>query len=328
MRIRDNDMLAGVMEMAKSKSLPAMLVYIMDPRFYDRVAYGRVTDMEYKKSIPTRKGGKEDLKMVSRKCNGRRARFYLNALRDVRRCLAEVGTELWVFYGKPEDVFAQLSEQYGALDVVCLREAVSPEWTDVEDFAEAALTAKGGSLKRIWGAMSLYNQDDVPWAYKESPNSYSNLAWALGWEDIWKSGEQVKPSQEPEPAPAEGSWWVQKPVEKATPIREPIPAPAAPWTLQKAEPPKGALSDALIDDDNAALAQLGFSADEIEVTLKAPHGGSRKGKGGETAAWARFNAFMDKKGEPEKKDPKFKALGAGYGAAGAEFLVEGEVDPF
>jgi len=309
LRIRDNPMLADVMEMAKSNSLPAMLVYIMDPRFYDRVAYGRVTDMKYEKSIATRKGGKEDLKMVSRKCNGRRARFYLNILRDLKRCLAEVGTELHIFYGKPEEVFADLSAQYGALDVVCLREQVSPEWTDVENFVEEAVKAKGGSLKRIWGAMSLFNEDDLPWALKQSPGNYSGLAYKLGWADIWTSGDQVK-----------DDW--------KTPIRSPLPAPEAPWPCQKAASPKGALSGELIDDDKAALTQLGFSAEEVEVTLKAPHGGSRKGKGGETAAWARFNAWMEKKGEAEKKDPNFVALGGGFGAGGASFLVEGEVDAF
>jgi deoxyribodipyrimidine photolyase len=212
-------------------------------------------------------------------------------LRDLKRGLLELGTELWTFYGKAEDVFAKLSEQYGALDVVCLREPVSPEWTDVEGFVDVALTAKGGSLTTLWGAMSLYHEDDVPFSLKESPWSYSALAWDVGREDVWRTGAQR---------------------EGGTQVRKPIPPPSGPWPLEKASSPSGAWTDALFDDDRAALAQLGFSDEEIETTLKVPHGGSRKGKGGETAAWARLKAWMDKEAEPEKNDPNFKALGSGF----------------
>mmetsp|Transcript_124359 Transcript_124359/g.352065 ORF Transcript_124359/g.352065 Transcript_124359/m.352065 type:complete len:590 (+) Transcript_124359:49-1818(+) len=307
LRLSDNPMLASLVDSAAAGGSPAILVYIMDPRFYDRVSYGRVTDMGYDKSIDTRRGGKKHLEMVSRKCNGRRARFYLNVLRDLKRGLAELGAELWVFYGKPEDVFAELSAQYGALDVVCLREPVSIEWTDVEENVEAALTAKGGTLTRVWGAMSLYHEEDLPWAPRESPGCYSATASALGWKDVWTSADRE---------------------EGATPVRSPIPAPAGPWPLPKPAAPKDALADAVFDDDRAALAQLGFSAEEVEATLKVPYGGSRKGKGGETAAWTRFRAWMEIPGEPEKADPKFVALGGGFGAAGALYLEEGEVDAF
>jgi deoxyribodipyrimidine photolyase len=84
----------------------------------------------------------------------------------------------------------------------------------------------------------------------------------------------------------------------------------------------------MFEDDKASLAQLGYSAEEIEATLKLPHGGSRKGKGGETAAWARFNTFMDAEAKPEKNDPEFVALGAEFGAAGALYVEDGQVDPW
>jgi len=302
LRLRDNPMLEAVMQQAETQKLPAMLVYILDPRFYDASEYGRVTNQARPKQRAHIRGDS----FTCRKCNGRRARFYLNVLRDLRRGLSELGTELCIFYGTPEKVFAQLSQQYGALDVFCLREPVSPEWTDVERYTSKSLKENGGTLTTLWGAMSLYHEDDLPFKFKEVPSSYTGVAKDLGWKDVWTSAEQT--------------WW-------ATPIREPIPAPQA-WKLEKAAPPQGAWTDAVIDSDHDYLQQLGYSAEEIEVTLKAPYGGSRKGKGGETAAWQRFNAFASKPAVPEKADPNFVCLGGEFGAKGAEYLQEGEVDPF
>jgi deoxyribodipyrimidine photo-lyase len=231
----------------------------------------------------------------------------MNVLRDLKRGLKELGTDLHIFYGKPEDVFSDLSAQYGALDVVCLREPVSPEWTDVENYVQAAVKAKGGSLTTLWGAMSLYHEDDSPYTHKEAPTSYSSLAKELGWKSLWTSKDRYR--------------W-------ATPIRTPIPAPTGLSKLEKAATPPGAWADTIIDSDPEWLRNLGYSPEEIETTLKSVHGGSRKGKGGETAAWQRFKAFLDAPAVPEKVDPNFVTLGAEYGAAGASYIVEGEVDPF
>eukprot|EP00930_Biecheleria_cincta_P058634 TRINITY_DN4443_c0_g1_i1.p1 TRINITY_DN4443_c0_g1~~TRINITY_DN4443_c0_g1_i1.p1 ORF type:complete len:1023 (-),score=154.11 TRINITY_DN4443_c0_g1_i1:390-3458(-) len=303
LRLSDNPMLDEVFQQAKAQKLPSTLVYILDPRFYDQSEYGRVTNQARPgKSAMLRGDG-----FSSRKCNGRRARFYLNVLRDLQRGLRELGTELWIFYGKPEEVFAELSSQYGALDVICLREPVSPEWTDVENYVSAALQKTGGSLTTLWGAMSLYHEEDVPFKFKEAPGSYSGLAKALGWCDIWTS--------------AEGYWW-------KAPIRKPISAPVGPLALEKAAAPKGAWTEELLNSDRDALKALGFSTDEIQETLRLPHGGSRKGKGGETAAWLRFNTWLEIPAEPVKADPNFQSLGGSYGAAGAKFVKEGEVDPF
>eukprot|EP00401_Gymnodinium_catenatum_P073406 CAMPEP_0117520872 /NCGR_PEP_ID=MMETSP0784-20121206/33390_1 /TAXON_ID=39447 /ORGANISM="" /LENGTH=588 /DNA_ID=CAMNT_0005316875 /DNA_START=15 /DNA_END=1781 /DNA_ORIENTATION=+ len=302
LRLRDNPMLQTLIDGATKADIPAMLVYILDPRFYDASKYGRVTDQAYEKSISTRK----PVDFSSRKCDCRRARFYLNVLRDLQRGLGELGTKLHVFYGKPEEIFPALQEQYGALDVVCLKEPVSPEWTDVEDSVEASLKAKGGTLTRLWGAMSLFHEEDLPFKAQESPSNYSALAHAVGWEDIWTSAKQ-------------------RPL--ATPIRKAIPAPVGPWRLKaSAAAPSGALADDALDDDSKYLGRLGYSAAEVEATLRAPHGGSRKGKGGETAAWARLNAWIEKPPVPEKKDPGFVPLGASFGAAGAVHVEDGAID--
>merc|ERR1719359_1264516 len=105
--------------------------------------------------------------------------------------------------------------------------------------------------------MSLYHEEDVPFKFKEAPNSYTGLAKEFGWKDVWTTLDQF--------------WW-------ATPIREPLPAPKG-WSPAKAAPPKGAWSQELLDNDRNWLQSLGFTPEEIEETLKVPHGGSRKGKG-------------------------------------------------
>ena len=63
-------------------------------------------------------------------------------------------------------------------------------------------------LELEWGAMSLYHCDDLPFKLTEAdkPSSYSGLADALGWEDIWTKS-------------------VAKP--RAAAIRQPISAPGS-----------------------------------------------------------------------------------------------------
>mmetsp|Transcript_31023 Transcript_31023/g.56253 ORF Transcript_31023/g.56253 Transcript_31023/m.56253 type:complete len:631 (+) Transcript_31023:70-1962(+) len=276
LRLQDNPMLDAVAKRAQEDGLPAVLVYIFDPRFYDRSAYGRVTDPGFQQSIPSR----SRVDFSSRKCNGRRARFYLNVLRDLQRGLQELGSEVHILQGKPEEILPALAEQYDAsLEVLCLREPVSPEWTDVEDSLEAALANSGSSLTRLWGAMSLYHEEDLPFKLGTSPGSYTGLARSLGWEDVWTSAKQE-------------DW--------ATPIRRPLPTLSS-WTAKSpGVPPSGSWDTASFQDDRKALECLGYSPEEVASTLGQPGGGARKGKGGETAAWARFRAWMSKGPEDDK----------------------------
>jgi hypothetical protein len=133
------------------------------------------------------------------------------------------------------------------------------------------------------------------------------LASELGWWDIWSSIDQY--------------WW-------KTAIRKPVPKLTEFPKLEKPVPPVGAWTEELLQSDRDALSCLGFSPDEVEATLSVIHGGSRKGKGGETAAWQRFRAWMAIEATPVAHDPNFVCLGGEYGAAGAQYLQDGQVDPF
>lgn len=303
LRVRDNPMLEEVAGRAATQGIPALLVYIVDPRFYDRSDYGRVTDPHHEKSIATRK----PVDFSSRKCNGRRARFYVGAIRDLRTSLKALGADLWVFHGRPEAVFADLSAQYGTLDVFCLREPVSPEWTDVEESVAAALRVTGGSLTASWGAMSLYHEADLPFRLQASPESYSALARSLGWEDLWTGLSRV---------------------DGATPIRKPVSSPSS-WSPPKpTAAPEGALGDELLREDRSVLGKLGFSDSEVDAALASPHGGPERGTSGETAAWARLREWMQQAPQKEQNCAQFYPLGASFGAAGAMYVKDGDVDAF
>lgn len=297
LRLYDNPVLHEIASAAKSKGLPSLLIYIFDPRFYDESGYGRVTDPDREKSIITR----QPADFSSRKCNGRRAHFYLGAIRDLQRRLRSLSTELWVFYGKPEEVFKQLAQQYGCgLEVVCLREPVSPEWTDVEVAVEAVLAESGSSLRRLWGAMSLYHEDDLPFEPKETPGSYTAVTRELGWRDLWTCLDKE---------------------DEATPIRQPLPSPTE-WTSKSpAVPPRQAWSNDVLQDDAAALKTLGYSAAEVSEALSSPHCGPTDGEAGETAAWTRFAQWIAE--EPEANPGGFDA--SDLPTSGTQHA--GEVDP-
>ena len=91
-------MLEAASEMAASQETPRTLVGIFDPRFYDQSNYGRVPNQARPaKSAAVRRDGSS-----SRRCNGRRTRLYTHVLKDRRRGLGELDTDLRILYGRPE----------------------------------------------------------------------------------------------------------------------------------------------------------------------------------------------------------------------------------
>jgi len=222
-------------------------VFVFDPRFLDRSPYGRVTDPDFKKSIPTRK----PVDFSSRKTNALRARFWIQCVAKLGAELAARGSKLLVCYGKPEEVLCGLPK---GSEVKCQPEPVSIEQTDVEDFVRAALVKGGSKLRFDPGAMSLYHPDDLPIGLKERPDSYTELANVLGWKDIWNSAERYE--------------W-------AAPVRGPVPAP-----LVFPEPPcdlqlPGLIPPEVLADETEMLKHLGYSDDEIQEAQaqQIPQGG-------------------------------------------------------
>mmetsp|Transcript_86454 Transcript_86454/g.252989 ORF Transcript_86454/g.252989 Transcript_86454/m.252989 type:complete len:681 (+) Transcript_86454:46-2088(+) len=267
LRLEDNPVARLAAGEAQLDGRPCASVFVFDPRFLDRSPYGRVTDPEFKKSIPTRR----PISFGNRKCCALRARFMLQCVRSIASQLAEKGSRLLVCHGRPEDVFGALPE--GSL-VVCQQEPVSVECSDVEDDVETVLGRQGGALRREWGAMSLYHREDLPfrletpWGAEDSeiPNSFTELGFALGWDDIWSVPDRSS---------------------GATPVRPPVAAPVsfppAPADMQL----PGLLSEELLADDAQALRRLGYDDEEIKAALE-----QAIPEGGEPHARSRVEAWL------------------------------------
>lgn len=252
LRLQDNPVVRLVVGAALCDQRPFIGVFCFDPRFLDRSPYGRVTDPDFKKSISTRK----PVNFSSRKTGAIRARFWVQSVLALRESMRARGSDLLICHGLPEEVLGSLPP---GTEVKCQNEPVSIEQTDVEDFVAAALIKGGSKLRKDPGAMSLYHPDDLPFRANERPECYASLGWALGWEDIWTSVEQV---------------------EGATPVRPCVPAPSAIPPVPEGLRLQGQIPEhLLVGGDAGILAHLGYTPEEVQLAMAAD-----LPKGGEAAA--------------------------------------------
>jgi deoxyribodipyrimidine photo-lyase len=248
-------------------------VFCFDPRFIDRSPYGRVTDPDFKRSIP----GRKKINFESRKTGVVRARFWLQCVLQLGKELEARGSKLIVCHGKPEDVFAGLP---AGSEVKCQSEPVSIEQTDVEEFVAQAVQKNAGKLRKDHGAMNLYHPHDLPFRHHERPECYSALATALGWENIWGSADRM---------------------ESATPIRPSVPAPSA-WPKPPAHELRlpGQIATEVLVDEAKTLALLGYSEEEINMAQA-----QLLPEGGEPAARAHLESWIaahkDAKSDPSNE---------------------------
>lgn len=265
LRLEDNPVVRTAVAEAFTEGRRCAQVVVLDPRYFDRSNYGRVTDPNFQKSIKTRR----PITWGNRKCSALRARFWVQCVRALAKDLARHGVELVVCHGLPEEVLAALP---AGSTVVCQGEPVSPEQMDIEEALQRALAEKGSALRREWGAMSLYDRGDLPFRIQDQmPGSYSGLGAALGWKDIWTCTDRH---------------------ESATPVREPVPAPARFPEATEGLALPGAIPAEVLADDAAALKRLGYSPEEIEEALA-----QELPLAGEAAARAHFAKWLSEKGD-------------------------------
>jgi len=294
LRVQDNPVLRAVVGAALVDKRPFAAVFCFDPRFLDSSPYGRVTDPEFKKSIPTRK----EITFSSRKTCALRARFWIQCVRALGEELERRGSRLLVCHGKPEDVLGALP---GGSEVKCLPEPVSIEQTDVEEFVRARLIAGGSKLRTDPGAMSLYHPDDLPFHPKDRPDSYTGLGFALGWKDIWTSAERE---------------------EGAAQIRGPVPAPSVFPRVPAGLQLPGHIPADVLADEVKMLLHLGYSQEEIDEVQ-----GQSIPEGGEQAArlWLEQWVAEAKQAKPPEEQPS--AVYWDLPCAGQSGPTKGAVDP-
>jgi deoxyribodipyrimidine photo-lyase len=145
LRLHDNEML--VEAIAKSDSI--LPVYILDRRSFGETKYGTL------------------------KTGNIRAQFILESVLGLRNALKQIGGNLLIAEGKPEDIIPQLVQEYEITEVYHHRE-VAREETHISTLVENALWKLRINLKHFIGH-TLYNKEDLPFPIKDIPDAFNQF---------------------------------------------------------------------------------------------------------------------------------------------------------
>jgi len=194
LRIHDNEALVDALA-HNDEILP---LYIIDPRIFNGfTSYG----------FP--------------KAGSFRINFILESLIDLRNNLKDIGSNLYVRVGHPEEIIPQLARELKTSYVYCNRERTKEE-VDVQDALEKGLWSIGQEVRYYRGKM-LYYTADLPFPVTHCPDSFTSF---------------------------------RKEVEKFVQIRKPLDSPAgiSSLSIELDEGPIPALSD--FDFDTSATSQM------------------------------------------------------------------------
>ena len=134
LRVHDNGSLSKAASLVKDKMASHVLpVYTYDPHYFGKDARSRLT------GIP--------------KTGMHRQRFIAESLRDLRKSLRKIGSDLLIVEGRPEDAFAKLLPRGST--IITQRE-VTQEGLDADSLVNNA----GFDLQTIWG-MTMYDLNDI-----------------------------------------------------------------------------------------------------------------------------------------------------------------------
>jgi deoxyribodipyrimidine photo-lyase len=122
-------------------------VYCLDPRQFGQTSFGFA------------------------KTGAFRAQFLLESLADLRRSLRELGSDLIVRSGKPEQIIPNLVQQW-QISAVHYHQEVTAEEQRVEQALKKALAAQTIPLKQFWGH-TLYHPDDLPFDQRSIPELFT-----------------------------------------------------------------------------------------------------------------------------------------------------------
>ncbi|RLJ77162.1 DASH family cryptochrome [Pedobacter alluvionis] len=156
LRLHDNEML--VEAIAKSDSI--LPVYILDRRSFGDTKYGTL------------------------KTGNIRAQFILESVLGLRNALKQIGGNLLIAEGNPEDIIPQLVQEYEITEVYHHRE-VAREETHVSTLVENALWKLRVNLKHFIGH-TLYNKEDLPFPIKDIPDAFNQFKKKIERDSIIK----------------------------------------------------------------------------------------------------------------------------------------------
>ena len=165
LRLHDNEALLDAIQSA-GEIIP---VYIFDPRVF----MGQT-------------------KLGFAKTGRFRAKFILESVLDLKTRLKQLGSDLYIRIGKPEEEMLKLAGEVKSSWVFCNRERTQEE-VDVQDSLENSLWAIGQEIRYSRGKMLFYTAD-LPFPVTQTPDVFTQFR---------KEVEKFIPVREPLPAPTE-----------------------------------------------------------------------------------------------------------------------------
>lgn len=102
-----------------------------------------------------------------------RAKFLIEAVKDLKHNLQKLGTDLVIRIGEPEHIIPEIQQQTGAKAVFASKE-VTTEEIRIEQKIETQLFKVGCKLDLYWQA-TLYHLDDLPFPIKNLPDIYTQF---------------------------------------------------------------------------------------------------------------------------------------------------------
>jgi deoxyribodipyrimidine photo-lyase len=102
-----------------------------------------------------------------------RAKFILESVADLRQSLRQVGSELYVRVGKPEDILFKLAKEARTTYLYCNRERTAEE-VSVQDNLEKKLWSIGQEVRYTRGKM-LYYTADLPFPVTHTPDIFTQF---------------------------------------------------------------------------------------------------------------------------------------------------------
>lgn len=145
LRVHDNEVLYEAVQ----KGDIVIPVYFFDPRYFKTNSFG------------------------FKNTGIARAQFILDSVRHFKTTLQNIGADLLVFHGKPEDIIGTLCAKYEITEVYHHREVAQRE-TQISDRVEERLWKKKINLKHFIGH-TLYHKEDLPIPIKDIPDSFNSF---------------------------------------------------------------------------------------------------------------------------------------------------------
>ena len=102
-----------------------------------------------------------------------RAQFLLESITNLRHNLQQLGSDLIVRQGQPEDVIPELIQQLN-IKTVAYHEETTTEELQVEAKLKTALQALGVEIQTAW-ASTLFHPDDLPFSINDLPEVFTRF---------------------------------------------------------------------------------------------------------------------------------------------------------